>query len=131
QPAIHAPAGLDAMKQSALQAAIHEHNYVAAETLLAEEAGRNPKLQSLLLLLADVLFLDGKQLNAALVLKKAELLGPLDEQSRFLLALSYIAIGRKNLAIQELEKLAQSNPSNAVYPYWLSRLAYRKTDLQL
>src|SRR5207245_11684838 len=88
-PSFHAPAGLDAMKQSALQAAIHEHNYAAAETLLAEEAGRNPKLQSLLLLLADVLFLDGKHLNAALVLKKAELLRPLGEQSRFLLARSY------------------------------------------
>ena len=29
----------------------------------------------------------------------------------------------------ELEKLAQSNPSNAVYAYWLSRLAYRKMDM--
>ena len=128
-PAIHLPAGLDSMKQSALQAAIHEHNYAAAETLLAEEAGRNPKLQSLLVLLADVLFLDGKQLNAALVLKNAELLGPLDEQSRFLLALSYISLGRKNLAVTELEQLTKSSPANALYPYWLSRLAYRRMDL--
>src|SRR5229473_8533076 len=122
---------LDTEKRSILQAAIAKRDYVAAESLLAEEAAKNPKSQSLLLVLADVLFLDGKQLNSALVLKKAELLGPLDERSRFLLALSYIAISRKNLAITELEKLAQTNPSNAVYPYWLSRLAYRKTDLQL
>src|SRR6266849_1908590 len=122
---------LDAATQSTLEEAIGKRDYTAAEDLLAKEATKNPKSRPLLLVLADVLFLDGKQLNSALVLKKAELLGPLDERSRFLLALSYIAISRKNLAIPELEKLAQLNPSNAVYPYWLSRLAYRKTDLQL
>jgi tetratricopeptide (TPR) repeat protein len=122
---------VDAATRSALVEAIGKRNYTAAEDLLAAEASKNPKSQPLLLVLANILFLDGKQLNSALVLKKAELLGPLDERSRFLLALSYIAISRKNLAIPELEKLAQSNPSNAVYPYWLSRLAYRKTDLQL
>lgn len=122
---------LDEVARSTLVEAIGKRDYTAAENLLAKEAAKNPKSQPLLLVLADVLFLDGKQLNSALVLKKAELLGPIDERSRFLLALSYIAISRKNLAIPELEKLAQSNPSNAVYPYWLSRLAYRKTDLQL
>ena len=122
---------LDALRRSALEEAIGKRDYTAAENLLAEEASKNPKSQPLLLVLADVLFLDGKQLNSALVLKKAELLGPLDERSRFLLALSYIAISRKNLAMLELEKLVQSNPLNATYPYWLSRLAYRKTDLQL
>lgn len=122
---------MDTATRSTLEEAIGKRDYIAAENLLAEEAAKNPKSQPLLLVLADILFLDGKQLNSALVLKKAELLGPLDERSRFLLALSYIAISRKNLAIPELEKLTQSNPSNAVYPYWLSRLAYRKTDLQL
>ena len=121
---------MDAATRSTLEEAIGKREYIDAENLLAEEAAKNPKSQPLLLVLADILFLDGKQLNSALVLKKAELLGPLDERSRFLLALSYIAISRKNLAIPELEKLTQSNPSNAVYPYWLSRLAYRKTDLQ-
>ena len=121
---------LDAQSRSILQAAIAGHEYESAETLLAREAAKNPKSQPILLLLANVLFLDGKQLNSALVLKKAELLGPLDEKDRYLLALAYIAIGRKNLAQAELEKLAQMNPSSAVYPYWLSRLLYRKTDLQ-
>ena len=121
---------LDFGTRSDLQTAIAKRDYVAAENLLAGEATKNPKSQPLLLALANILFLDGKQLNSALVLKKAELLGPLDERSRFLLALSYVSVGRKNLAVSEFEKLAQSNPSNAVYPYWLSRLTYRKTDLQ-
>jgi tetratricopeptide (TPR) repeat protein len=122
---------VDAAVRSHLQEAIGRRDYTAAENLLAEEATKNPKSQPLLLVLANVLFLDGKQLNSALVLKKAELLGPLDERSQFLLALSYISISRKNLAIPELENLAQLYPSNAVYPYWLSRLVYRKTNLQL
>jgi tetratricopeptide (TPR) repeat protein len=116
--------------RATLLEAIGKRQYHAAEELLAEEAKKDPKSQPLLLALANVLFLDGKQLNSALVLKKAELLGPLDERNRFLLALSYIALSRKSLAIQELESLQQSNPSNAVYPYWLSRLTYRQLDLQ-
>jgi len=121
---------LETSKMSALQAAIQNHDYAKAEDLLAKEAVRDSQSQRLLLLLADVLFLDGKQLNVVVVLKKAELLGALDERSRLLLALAYVSIGRKNLAISEFERLEEANPSSAVYPYWLSRLTYRKTDLQ-
>lgn len=116
--------------RATLLEAIGKRQYHAAEELLAEEAKKDLKSQPLLLALANVLFLDGKQLNCAVVLKKAELLGPLDERNRFLLALSYTAIGRKSLATQQLESLRQSYPANAVYPYWLSRLAYRQLDLQ-
>lgn len=121
---------IDSASQAALQSAIQKRDYLSAEKLLAVEAEQNPRSQLLLLALADVLFLDGKQMNAVVVLKKAELLAPLSEHSRFLLALSYTSLGHKNLAIPEFEKLANSNPSNAVYPYWLSRLTYRQTDLQ-
>ncbi len=123
-------AGLPPAKQAALQTAIQEHDYSTAEILLAEQASSHPKAIPLLLLLANVLFLDGKQLNSIVVLKKAELLSPLDDRSRYLLALSYVSIGRRNLAIPEFEKLAQANPSDANYPYWLARLMYRKMDLQ-
>jgi tetratricopeptide (TPR) repeat protein len=121
---------LDSTKRSLLQSAIRGRDYARAESLLAAEAVRHPTSPSLLVFLADLLFLDGRQLNTVLVLKKAELLGPLDERSRFVLALSYISLGRKNLAIPELQQLARSNPGKAVYPYWLSRLMYRKMDLE-
>jgi tetratricopeptide (TPR) repeat protein len=113
-----------------LDSAIRQYDYLQAETLLATEATRKPKSQILLLALANILFVEGKQLNVVVVLKKAELLGPLNEQGRFLLALSYVSLGRKNLAIPELEQLTLSNPQKAVYPYWLSRLMYRKMDLE-
>ena len=102
---------------------------MSAEELLAAEARRDPKSQAILLVLANVLFLDGKHLNCAVVLKKAEKLAPLDERNRFLLALSYLTIGRLNWARPELERLAQSSPSNALYPYWLARIAYRKMEI--
>jgi len=104
-------------------------DYAAAEDLLAEEARRDPKSQAILVVLANVLFLDGRHLNCIVVLKKAEKLAPLDEKNRLLLALSYVTIGRRNLARPEFDKLAEANPANALYPYWLGRLAYRKMDL--
>jgi tetratricopeptide (TPR) repeat protein len=122
---------LDTARRATLQSAIEKHEYAAAEELLAGEARRDPKSQAILLVLANVLFLDSKHLNCAVVLKKAERLAPLDERNRFLLALSYITIGRLNWALPELEKLAQSNPSNATYPYWLARITYRKMDIRL
>jgi tetratricopeptide (TPR) repeat protein len=120
---------LDPEKRALLQAAIGKRDYAGAEELLAGEAGRQPKSQPILLVLANVLFLDGKHLNCAAVLKKAEKLAPLDERNRFLLALSYVTIGRLNWARPEFETLARSFPSNAVYPYWLARIAYRKMDI--
>jgi len=126
----HRTLPIDEAKRLQLESAVRGHDYVRAEKLLEEEAVQNPKSQALLLSLADILFLDGKQLNTVVVLKKAALLGPLNESSRYLLALSYISLGHKNLAIPELEQLALLNPQKAVYPYWLSRLMYRKMDFE-
>ena len=121
---------MDPGQRATLREAIGKRDYRAAEELLAGEAGRQPKAQPILVALANVLFLDGKHLNCAVVLKKAEKLGPLDERDRYLLALSYLTIGRLNWARPEFEALAQAFPKNAVYPYWLARVAYRKMDLE-
>src|SRR5262249_33049755 len=106
-----------------------ERDYAAAEELLAAEAKRNPGSQAILLALANVLFLDGRHLNAIVVLKKADKLASLDERSRLLLALSCIATGHLNWARPEFERLARPNPPKALYPYGLGRIEYRKTDI--
>jgi tetratricopeptide (TPR) repeat protein len=139
RPSIEAPAPpssttlqslpMGAAARLALQTAIEKRDYSGAEMLLAKEIEGNPKSQPLLLFLANIFFLDGRYLNAAVALKRAERLAPLKERDRFLLSLAYISIDRGDWARPELEKLAQSNASNAVYPYWLSRLAYRKMDM--
>jgi Flp pilus assembly protein TadD len=122
---------VEAAKRAAIQSAIGSHDLVTAEELLAEEAKRSPRSQPILLALANVLFRDGKHLNSIVVLKKAELVAPLDERSRYLLALSYVTIHRQDQARPVFEQLAQAAPSNALYPYWLSRLAYRKMNIEI
>jgi len=120
---------IDPGRRILLQQQLAARDYTAAEELLAAEASRDPKSQPILLVLANVLFRDGRHLNAIVVLKKADKIGALDERSRFLLALSCVAAGHLNWARPELERLAQGHPSNALYPYWLGRIEYRKTDI--
>ena len=74
--------------------------------------------------MANVFFLDGKYLNCAVAMKKAEALAPLADRDRFTLALSYIILNRRNWARPELERLAASDAANALYPYWLGRIDY-------
>src|SRR5262245_39448110 len=121
--------GLDPSIHNRLKSTVESRDYAAAEKLLVDESERSPQSQPVLLALANIFFLDGKHLDSAVALKKAQKLGPLDERHQMLLALSYMTIGRLNWAQPEFEKLARSNQSNAVYPYWLARIAYRKMDI--
>src|SRR5213594_4272471 len=117
-------APLDPARRLSLQAAIKSRDYARAEALLLEEINRNPKSPQLLTLAGGIFFLDGKYLNSAIAMKKAEALAPLDDRSRFTLAMAYITLNHRDWARPELEKLARNDPRNALYPYWLSRLDY-------
>jgi tetratricopeptide (TPR) repeat protein len=110
--------------RSEIDAAIRARNWEPAERLLAAEIDRQPRSRELLTLLARIFFLDGKPLNAAVALKKAEAIRPLDDKLRFTLALAYVRLGRGDWARPEFERLAQSDPANAVYRYWIGRLDY-------
>jgi tetratricopeptide (TPR) repeat protein len=129
-----APAGIqtfpsDPALRSRLQNALTQRDYASAERLLIEELDRDPKSRPALIALAGVLFLDGRYLNSATALKRAETISPLDERNRLLLALAYIAMDQGSWAQPELERLARDNPQNATYPYWLARLAYQNMDM--
>jgi tetratricopeptide (TPR) repeat protein len=117
-------APLEAGRGASLSDAVKGRNYGLAEKMLLEEIDRNPESQPLLTLLGGIFFLDGKYLNSAIALKKAEVIAPIDDRSRFTLAMAYITLGKMDWARPELEKLAQTDPRNALYPYWLSRLDY-------
>ena len=106
-----------------VEAALRAGHYEKAETLLVKEAEAKPSPE-VLQLLATVFLRDGRPLNAAIALKKAEAIAPLDEPSRFTLAMAYVAIGKRAWARPELEKLAAQAPAKALYPYWLARLDY-------
>lgn len=110
--------------RASLREALGARDYTRAETLLVDEINQNPKSPQLLRLLGGIFFLDGKYLNTAVAMKRAEALAPLDDQSRFTLTMAYITLNHRDWARPELEKLARNDPRNALYPYWLSRLDY-------
>jgi len=93
------------------------------------EINKNPKSVNLLTVLGDVFFLDGKYLNCAVAMKKADAIAPIGVQSRFTLAMAYIAMKHTDWARPELEKLVRADPLDAVYPYWISRLDYHDMHL--
>jgi len=118
------PAAPVSTPSSELQQALTSKNYERAEQLLADAIARQPASQSLLTQIAGVFMLDRKPLNAAIALKKAEALGPLDNPTRLQLAFAYIAMKRGDWARPELERLAADDPANVVPLYWLARLDY-------
>jgi tetratricopeptide (TPR) repeat protein len=110
-----------------LETAIKSREYTRAETILVEEAEREPKsprAAKALVLAGGIFFLDAKYLNSVIAWKKAEAITPLDERSRFTLAMAYIKLNHREWARPELDKLAATQPTNALYLYWLARLDY-------
>jgi len=115
---------LELADRQAVEQAYKAHNYERAESLLVEQINKNPQSSLMLTTLAAIYFLDGKQLPCAIALKKAEALAPLDNRSRFTLALAYIILDHRDWARPELEKLIAADTLNPLYPYWLGRIDY-------
>jgi tetratricopeptide (TPR) repeat protein len=110
-----------------VEAALQKRDFKQAETLLVNEINRQPNTPAaakLLTFVAGLFFLDGDFLNAAIAYKKAEKIAPLDERSRFTLAMAYIRLQRQSWAAPELERLTKEFPNNALYWYWLARIDY-------
>jgi tetratricopeptide (TPR) repeat protein len=122
-------APLDAAARAMVQQAVKDRQYNRAETLVLEEQNKSPNSSLLLTLLGNIFFLDGQYLNCAVAMKKADALTPLGERNRFTLAMAYVALKHGDWARPEIQKLAQEHPNNALYPYWLSRLAYHDMHL--
>ena len=104
-------AGAGAPVRSDIDDALQARDYERAERLLAEAIERQPTSRQLLTQIAGVFMMDRKPLNAAIALKKAEALGPLDNHARLQLALAYIAMARGEWARPELERLAAHPPT--------------------
>lgn len=118
---------LDGKAQNELEDAMARRNYTRAEAILVGETQRDPKslrTAKLLSVAGGVFFLDGKYLNSAVAWKKADAIAPLDERSRFTLAMAYVKLSRRDWARTELERLVVSAPQKPLYLYWLARLDY-------
>lgn len=107
-----------------LDRALAARDYERAEELLADAIAHQPDARQLLTQIANVFMLDRKPLNAAIALKKAEVLRELDDRERLQLALAYIAMQRDDWARPELDRLASSGADAILPAYWLARLDY-------
>jgi tetratricopeptide (TPR) repeat protein len=110
-------------RTAAINEALQARDYEKAQRLLVEIAEAKPS-PGVLRLLGGVFLAGGRPLNAAVALKKAEAIEPLDERSRFTLVMAYVAMGRADWARPELAKLVEAAPTNALYHYWTGRLDY-------
>jgi tetratricopeptide (TPR) repeat protein len=110
--------------EDSLKRTIQERHYEQAEIMLMKQSEHTPESAALFKVLGSVLFLNGQYVNAAIAFKKSDALHPLDNTSRFTLAMACVAFGRNDWARLELEKLAASGERNPHYYYWLSRLDY-------
>jgi tetratricopeptide (TPR) repeat protein len=117
-------AGIGSERAGRITEALRAGRYDEAETLLVEAAEAHPGSAEVLRVLGGVFFLGGRPLNAAVALKKAEAIAPLDERSRFTLVMAYVALGHDDWARPELEALAAAAPDNPLYVYWAGRLDY-------
>jgi tetratricopeptide (TPR) repeat protein len=115
---------MEADRRARIDEALRSGAYDRARALLLREVELNPRSPELLRLVGGVLFVTGEYLDSAIALKKAEALAPLDERSRFTLAMSYVVMRQRRWARPELEALAAADPRNPLYPYWLARLDY-------
>jgi tetratricopeptide (TPR) repeat protein len=107
-----------------IEQALNARAWERAEQLLVAAIERSPSSPALLQLLGSVFLIEQKPLNAAIAIKKAEALDPIDDRTRFTLVLAYVAMNHGDWARPELERLAASDPSNLAYEYWLGRLDY-------
>jgi len=123
-PDIYKRLPISEQERDTLREDIKARNYTRPEAVLTGEIERQPKSAELLSVLGGIFFLDGKYLNCAVAMKKAEALAPLRARDRFTLAMSYIIINHRDWARPELEKLAGEDPHSPLYPYWLGRIDY-------
>jgi tetratricopeptide (TPR) repeat protein len=118
---------LSDVRRLELEDAIRRRDYKRAEEILLDEAEHDPKsIRTIRLLVTagGIFFMDGQYANSAIAWKKAEAIAPLDDRSRFTLAMAYVKLNRRDWARQELDKLAAARPQEPLYLYWLARLDY-------
>jgi tetratricopeptide (TPR) repeat protein len=114
-------------QRAEFESALRSKDYKAAESLLVKEAESDPKsirAAKLFAIAGGIFFLDAQYLNSVIAWKKSEAIAPLDERSRFTMAMAEIRLNHRDWAKAELDKLAASRPQNPLYVYWLGRLDY-------
>jgi tetratricopeptide (TPR) repeat protein len=114
--------GLPESDVARLRDAIAAPSWPEAEAMLFSLAATGSPGAPLLRALATAHFQCGRYLQAAKAYREADLLEPLDADSRFALASAYLGLERRHWARRELERLAAEDPENPLYPNTLARI---------
>src|SRR5271155_410522 len=104
--------GLSPLLRAQVGPALKAHRLQDAVSVLVEAAAKEPANTQILKLLGGIFFLDGKYLDCSVALTRADKVQPLDNRSRFLLAMAFNALGHADWARPELERLAKVDPRN-------------------
>jgi tetratricopeptide (TPR) repeat protein len=118
------PSGIEPEQRARIDAALAARDYAQAEQLLLAVVEAQPDSAEALRMLGGVFFLQGRARHAAGAYRRAAALEPLDERSRFTLAMAYVVLGRRDWARPELEALLAASPRSPLYHYWTARLDY-------
>ena len=116
-----------------LEDAFRRRDYKRAESILVDEIEKDSKsirTARLLVLAGGAFFLDSDFQNSVIAWKKAEAIVPLDDRTRFTLAMAYVRLNRRDWARTELEKLATAHPQDPLSLYWLARLDFDAQNYQ-
>ena len=117
----------DSSQRAQVEEALRNKDYKKAEAILIDEANRDPhspREAKILAVVGGIYFLDGTYVESVQAWRKSDAIFPLDERSRFTLAMAYVELHRLSSAREELNRLSAAQPHNALYVYWLARLDY-------
>ena len=118
------PAPLSSSGVGAIDAAIAERRWADAERGLADAVAQQPARRDLLVLIARIFVLDGKPLNAAVALKKADALAPLDSRAAVYARPRICAARARRLGAARARAARQRGSEEPQYRYRLGRLVY-------
>lgn len=102
--------------ESPLRRAVAQRNWPQAEALLFSLVQTGNPEAPLLEALATAHLLCGRYLQAATAFQRADRRRPLSAQGRYALAQAYLGLRKRHWARRELERLAQAEPKNPLYP---------------
>ena len=116
--------GLPSAATETLQAAIATGDWHSVEGILYQAASSNSESAPLLRALGIAHYQAGRYFSAGSALKRSDALAPLDPETRFLMAGSFIRIERRHWARAELEKLAATHAESGSYRLALAQVHY-------
>jgi tetratricopeptide (TPR) repeat protein len=115
---------LSVERRPEIESAAREGALDRLQSLLLKEYAENQQSAPLLRSLGAVLFRNSQYGYAVIAYEKSAKITPLDDRSRFSLAMAYVILNKGDSAYTQMEALANKNKQTPLYRYWLARLDF-------